>query len=324
MIPRVGAGGIASVAIIGCGNIGFRHLQALTAGSEPAEVTVVEPNPATHERIREHFAGAATSGKTFELVSALPESPQAFDLAVVATTTDTRRAAVDALLDRHDVRVLILEKVLFPRIADLTAVGDQLAERGVTAFVNCARRTWPGYAALRQDVSGGIVRRIDVGGNRFGLASNAVHLLDLAEYLTGAGITTISADGLDPGYVPSKRPGAVEIFGTLSANLSDATALTITCHDKEDPLSVEVVVETDTGRVVIDELARTMTVEDQAREFAMQTVSETTWIYDDALRTQTCSLTPYADSARQHRALLNAVRPHLGLSNAADDPCPIS
>jgi predicted dehydrogenase len=218
---------------------------------------------------------------------------------------------------------MILEKVLFPRVADLTEVGAQLTERGIAAFVNCARRTWPGYTELRKDVSSQPVRHIGVQGNRFGLASNAVHLLDLAEYLTGAEIVSVSADGLDPGHVESKRPGAVEFFGTLSADLSSGTTLDILCRDK-DPLAVEVAVETDAGTSVIDELAHTLTAGGETQEFRMQAVSETTWIYDEAVRTQTCSLTPYADSARQHRALLTAVRPHLGLSNEADDPCPIS
>jgi len=290
---------------------------------EPAHVTVVEPNAAAHERIREQFEVASASPKSFDLRSAMPDTPQAFDLVVVATTTDTRRAAVEALLDRHDVNALILEKVLFPRVVDLGDVGQRLANRGVTGFVNCGRRTFPGYVALRDELADQQINRISVRGKSFGLASNAIHFLDLAEFLTGAGITSVSAAGLEPGSVPSKRAGSVEVFGTLSAELSDGSHIDIECRD-EDPVFVEVTLETDRRTVVIDETAATVTEGGMTRDFAWQTVSATTWIYDDALRTGTCSLTPYADSARQHRAYLTALRPHLGLSNDADDPCPIS
>jgi predicted dehydrogenase len=322
MLPRVAPS--AAVALIGCGNIGFRHLQALTSGAEPATVTVVEPNVAAHERIAEHIAAiAGSSSKQVTLVTELPESAHAFDLVVVATTTDIRRQVVDALLDRHQVKVLILEKVLFPRVADLDEIGKRVDDLGVATFVNCGRRTFPGYVELRDRLADRAGRSVTVRGNRFGMASNAVHFLDIAEYLTRAAITGVSATGLLPGYVSSKRAGSVEVFGTLTAELSDGSSLTIACFD-QDPVSVVVDVEADGLSVSIDELARTVTSDGQTRPFGLQAVSETTWIYDDALRTGTCSLTPYADSARQHRAYFTALRPHLGLSNDADDPCPIS
>jgi len=322
MLPRVAPS--SAVALIGCGNIGFRHLQALTNGAEPASVTVVEPNVAAHERINQHVAEAArSSSKDVTLLTEMPELPQAFDLVVVATTTDTRRAVVDALLDRHQVKVLILEKVLFPRVADLDEVGKRVADLGVTTFVNCGRRAIVDYVGLRDRLAGRTVRSIAVHGNRFGLASNAIHFLDLAEYLTGATVTSVSAAGLQPGHVPSKRPGSVEVFGTLAAELSDGSRLTVACLD-QDPVAVALDIDADDLSVTIDEVGGSMTVDGETEPFDLQAVSETTWIYDDALRSGACSLTPYSDSARQHRAYLEALRPHLGLSNEADDPCPIS
>jgi len=322
MLPRVAPS--AAVALLGCGNIGFRHLQALTSGTEPATVTVVEPNVAAHERINDHIAQTAgASSKDVTLVTEIPASPQVFDLVVVATTTDTRRPVVDTLLDRHQVRALILEKVLFPRVADLDEIGQRLEDLGVASFVNCGRRTFPGYVELRDQLANRAVRSIAVHGNQFGLASNTVHFLDIAEFLTGAAITSVSAAGLQPGHVPSKRAGSVEVFGTLAAELSDGSHLSIECLDK-DPVAVGVDVDADGLAVTIDEVGRTVTAGGETRPFALQAVSETTWIYDDALRTGSCSLTPYADSARQHRAYFSALRPHLGLSNETDDPCPIS
>ena len=322
MLPRMAPS--SAVALIGCGNIGFRHLQAITSGAEPATVTVVEPNVAAHERINEYIEQeAGSSSKDVVLVTEMPESPRAFDLVVVATTTDTRRAVVDALLDRHQVKVLILEKVLFPRVADLEEIGKRLENLGVTTFVNCGRRTFPGYKAIREEFHEGGVRSISVRGNGFGLASGAVHCLDLAEFLTGAEVSTVSAARLDPGYVPSKRAGCVEVFGTLTAQLSDGSSLVIECRDA-DPMVIEYVIEGPRHVVRVDELAQTVTTDAETRAFVSQPVSATTGVYDDALRTGTCELTPYADSARQHRVLLDAIRPHLGLSNESDDPCPIS
>lgn len=312
-----------SVVLVGCGNIGFRHLQALCASAVPAAVLVVEPNVDAHARIRDQFAAAASSPHEFSLSTTLPETPREFDLAVVATTAAQRRDAVTALLSRHRVSAMILEKVLFQRVADLVEVGQLLEDAGVAAFVNCGRRTFPGYAALREETVKASDLRISVHGNRFGLASNAVHFLDLAEHLSGSEIVAVSAAGLAPGHVASKRSGTVEVFGTLTAELADGSALTVECRDT-DPVAIEVDVTTDGGTTTVDELARTVTDAEGTRPFRSQNVSETTGIYEDALRTGVCDLTPYADSVRQHRQYLQVLRDHLGLSNAADDPCPIS
>lgn len=284
---------------------------------------VVEPNVETHRRILDQFAAATTSPSEFALSSALPEPAQSFDLVVVATTAEQRRNAVEALLSRHSVTTMILEKVLFQRVRDLVEIGQLLEESGVTAFVNCGRRTFPGYASLRDSVSKASDVRIAVRGNSFGLGSNAVHFLDLAEYLTGSEVVEVSTAGLSPGHVPSKRSGTVEVFGTLTAELASGATLAVECLDT-DPVAIEIEIEADGATAIVDELARTVTDADGTRAFASQNVSETTGIYEDALTSGTCDLTPYADSVRQHREYIQALRSHLGLSNTADEPCPIS
>lgn len=289
----------------------------------PASVLVVEPNVEAHGRIRDQFAAATTSPSEFALTATMPESAQSFDLVVVATTAAQRRDAVVALLSQHSVGTMILEKVLFQRVRDLVEIGQLLEESGVTAFVNCGRRTFPGYAALRQAISEASDVRIAVRGNRFGLGSNAVHFLDLAEYLTGSEVVEVSTAGLSPGHVPAKRSGTVEIYGTITARLASGATLAVECRDT-DPVAIEVEIEADGATIVVDELARTVTDADGTRAFASQNVSETTGIYEDALTSGTCELTPYADSVRQHRAYIEVLRSHLGLSNTADEPCPIS
>ena len=61
-----------------------------------------------------------------------------------------------------------------------------------------------------------------------------------------------------------------------------------------------------------------------SRPFISHNVSETTGIYEDVLLTRSCVLTPYADSARQHRHYLRALQSHLVLQSGADIVVPIS
>lgn len=313
-----------SVLLSGCGNIGFRHLQALCAMQVPASITVVEPNLDLHGRIRGQIDAAAETGHEIALASELPNDPRRFDLVVVATTAMQRRAVVEQILARHEVGAMILEKILFQTIGDLDAVGSLLDERNVAAYVNCGRRTFAGYHDLRARLADGAPIDIDVRGRRLGLASNGVHFLDLAEFLNNASVVGLDVGGLRPGSVPGRRADCVEIFGSLTAELANGAKLRVESLDAE-PTRIEVVVEGSAGTFRVDELARTIGHDDgDPLPFGSQNVSETPEIYQDALETGRCVLTPYADSARQHRFFLTGVRDHLGLSNAADVACPIS
>lgn len=311
------------VLLSGCGNIGFRHLQALSAMSVPADIVVVEPNRDVHDRIRAEIEAAALTPHRFTLVDELPADPLDIDLAVVATTSSHRRAAIADILATHRVRVFILEKILFQTLADLDAVADLLIEHDVSAFVNCGRRSFAGYQAVAERDSAAVVD-VDVRGNRFGLASNAIHFLDLAEFVNGSSLVDLDTSQLRAGSVPGRREGCVEIFGTIGASLANGARLTVDSRD-DDPVAIEVTLTGPSAVHRIDEVNRQVAVDGGATApFASKNVSETPEIYEEALVSGTCVLTPYPDSVRQHRLYITALRSHLGLSNTDDTPCPIS
>lgn len=309
------------VVLIGCGNIGFRHLQALGTMDVPSHITVVEPADAHHDRIRAQFDAAADVHR-YTLLEQMPGDRTRFDLAVVATAAAQRRSAVDRLLADHELGALVLEKVLFQTVADLDEVGSALRERDIPTFVNCSRRTFAGYHELRS--TSGNASIVDVDGRSLGMASNAIHFLDLLEFLSDDELVDVDLSGLDVAAQSGRRPGTVEIFGTLRATTSRGARLRLVSLDQE-PVAVNVGVGIGDDRHVIDELARTLTRPDGTTEpFAGRNVSEAGDVLQAALESGSCVLTSYADSARQHRLFISALRSHLGLSNERDEPCPIS
>jgi predicted dehydrogenase len=316
-----------SIVLIGCGNIGFRHLQALSLMATPSSIVVVEPAPAAHDRIKAHIADNRTGPHRFTLLTAVedPRLPGFFDLAVISTDTRHRRAAWQALKDRAGIGAVIFEKVLFPSVVDLDEVEAGLAADGILGFVNCGRRGFPDYRALSRRF-GGQGRKVDVTvqGTNFGLASNGVHFLDLAEFLNTAAMVEVSADGLEPGGKPSKRSGYVEVFGTLQGRLSNGASVSLTCHEGEG-IAVHVTLAGENGeRIEIDEVAARMTEGGRESAFSLRRVSEMTELYEDILTKGTSDLVDYAASARQHRLFLRSLCRHLGLPDTPDQVCPIS
>ncbi len=310
-----------TIWLIGCGNIGFRHLQALLAMPEPAEILVVEPALALHDRIAAEIAGHPSGGHRARLETALPRSGRA-DLAIVATAAPPRAAIVRELTRNAPPRAVILEKILAQTDAGLEAMAGDLAAAGSPAHVNCPRRYFPGYQALRDRLAQDRPLSVVASGGQFGLGSNAVHFLDLLEFLNDSPLTEVGAEGLDAGSKASKRSGFREIYGTLSARLANGASLRVTCRDEETP-SLAISVTTASGRRFdIDEAGGRMTGPDGAAEaFGTRFVSQTPEIYADALAGR-CGLPGLGDSLRQHRLYLAALRSHFAL--APDQPVPVS
>jgi predicted dehydrogenase len=318
----------ATAVIVGCGAIGRRHLQALAACAPTPRVHVVEPDPASRATAAE-TARSAAPDMAFTASPDAAGAPARADLAIVATVAAARRAALEALLARCAVPTLLLEKVLFTTRADLAAVGARLEADGIAAFVNCGRRGFPGYDALRAALGGGgPVEAIEVAGAGWGLCSNAIHFIDLAEHLTGETVVALSGVALDPQAAPAKRAGCVELTGALTGRLSGGGTLAIRC-DAGPPAAPVVTLRRGDVLWRVDEGARTLTrcgpgdAEDAPEPFAARHVSEMPHLYDELLAGRS-RLTPYARSARQHVLALDAFRDRLGLSIEDDAPCPIS
>lgn len=313
-----------NVLLIGCGNIGFRHLQALGSaveGGQALEITVVEPNRAAHERIADHLATLGAAAST-TLLSDLPPGPGQYDLAIFATNSAARRAAFDAADRRFSLKSVVFEKVLFPTLGDLGAVAVALRENRIEGYVNCGRRTAPGYQSLRSELSARPVD-ITVDGANYGLGSNAIHFLDLAEFLNSASIVELNTSGLRPGSVPSKRDGYIEVFGTIEARLSNGATIRITCDQIGGP-NVTLHLSADPDEFDIDETGRRLIHNGAEHDFAMRHVSELSGTYVELLNTGRCELTPYADSARQHSFFLSGLLRHFGRPAEPDEVCPVS
>lgn len=315
---------VKQVLLCGCGNIGFRHLQALSTIETPARITIVEPFEAAHPRIADFIASYAAGGaERYRLLSALPSGRETFDLVVIATNADARKAAFDGIVKNHDVGCIIFEKILFQTVTALDAVGADLDRAGIPAFVNCGRRGFDSYRALATAFADQTPTDITVTGSAFGLASNAIHFLDLAEFLNGAALTAVDLSGLDVGAVQSKRAGFVEIFGTLTATLDNGAKLSVTCTDT-DAMSIAITLRHGDRTIVIDELGGTQTEGGVTEPFAVKYVSGMPYLYDEALQNRDPGLTPYAASAHQHRLYLRAMCRHLELPSGDDTVCPVS
>ncbi|HLX79286.1 MAG TPA: Gfo/Idh/MocA family oxidoreductase [Burkholderiales bacterium] len=204
------------IALIGAGQLGSRHLQALALFDRATRVMVVDPAESALATARERFAQVKQSRVEAVFTRNFGDLPKDLDGAVVATGANVRRRAIEALLQQSRVKVALLEKVLFQKIEDYAAVGALLEKSSTRAWVNCAQRLWPFFSELRPRTLGKPGLQLTVSGANWGLGCNAIHNLDLLSFLTGDADCRIES-ALDAGSIPSKRQGFIEFTGTLYA-----------------------------------------------------------------------------------------------------------
>ncbi len=302
--------------LIGAGQLGSRHLQALAQfAAGDVSITVVDPSPAALALARERQAQVTVSPRVREIryCSSLAElAPGPVDFCVIATSANCRLAVLRELLERVPVRYLLLEKVLFQSHAQLEDASRLLAACATRTWVNCPRRMFPGYQRLRDLLAGepGIFLRVQ--GNNWGLACNAIHFIDLWAFLGGGSDYVLDTTGLG-GVIASKREGYREVTGRL-AGQHGASRFELSVSMDDAPPALQIQIESGQYVIDVDEAAGQCRITHKAdgrvehMAFPVLYQSQLTHLVAQSLLAGSDpALTPYAESAALHRPFLEAM-----------------
>jgi predicted dehydrogenase len=299
------------IKVIGAGQLGSRHLQALKSVKYPLEIKVVDPSESSLRIAKERYE-AIQSGLNHKVSFCVDlDSDAGTDVAIIATNSDVRRLAIERLIEVSKPRLLVLEKLLFNNKNDYEYIESRLSDVGAKAWVNCPMRVMPTYEKIRKELS---QKRITyrVTGGQFGLVTNAIHYIDHVAHLTGCEYFEIDTSGLDEKPIASKRKGFLELTGTLRAHFSNGSICEMNC-DSSGSAPVIVEIFTESERYIVRESEAKLwssginsnwvwSEHSAAIPFQSQI---TTDVVESLLASNNCHLTPYASSAAIHLLLLD-------------------
>lgn len=303
------------IKIVGAGQLGSRHLQALQAIEQPLDIHVIDTSPAALEVARERFRSVPSKVHHEIRFSSVIEPTNVTDVAIVATNADIRRAVTNQLLDASGVRYLVLEKLLFSRPEDYVGFESMLESCGTRAWVNCPMRMMVPYEQIRAELRGSPVN-YRVTGSNFGLVTNAIHYLDHVAHLTGCPEFSVNHTGLDATPVKSKRVGFLELNGRLVADFADGSRCEVVCSaDGDTPVLVEIfgrnaryIVRENEGCVWLSSAESGWAWSERSARISYQS-ELTTRIVETLLRENSCPLSPIGESISIHRQLLDGLMP---------------
>ena len=314
------------IVLAGAGELGQRHLQALCRLPGPIHVDVVDPSEEALRRAEQIISETPAVQITQHQRPGSLDAPA--DIAIVATNSRERRETLEALIGKG-VRRFLLEKVLFPKLADYEDVSALLLQSKSVAWVNCARRTYP-HADMLRDIFAGKPFCYRVEGGEWGLACNLVHHLDEVAFLSGRDDFEFNADELDKEVMPAKRADYFEVTGTMRAKLPGGVKVSAVAK-RGEPIERTVKIESENAAALIDQSAETLTLtlngETKTLPYPIPFQSVITAEHvSRILEGKAPDLPDFTTASNIHKAMISTLLDHFRMawSRPELDECPIT
>lgn len=285
-----------NILIVGCGAIGMWHLKGLELSNGPVRVLCVDKDPAAFGKLQNFFKKYPIEKKDFvfdfcHFSNHSKVGGRLFDLAIIATTADSRDDLLEDLVKRVQSYLWICEKPI-AQSSTRSAKAVRLMSK-VNCFVNHPRRLMPLYKNLKSRVVVGEPLEFSYACSNLGLACNSSHFVDLVHWLTGEMPQSVDISKLNDFWRPTKREGFWDIDGELKVKFSGGSKLTLTSgpSDKERQFEVK---SDDLIFCRVNESLGTISIgDDKNLDLGFLGQSEITGkLLDDWCKFKTCGLTP--------------------------------
>ena len=112
------------VIILGCGNIGIRHLQGISKLKKPIEVYVCDTNIESLTNVKKKINKTKFISNLVNInyIHSLDVLKKNIDLAIISTSSYKRYNIIKNLVKKINIKFLIIEKFAFQSIYELKTI----------------------------------------------------------------------------------------------------------------------------------------------------------------------------------------------------------
>lgn len=221
------------ILLVGYGRLGQRYFQGLISTDLNFEITILETKYLDINQLNLDLHSYNAGKTSLIIINKLRLLAHDYDIAIIATTASKRGELIANISKIANVRYWIIEKILTQSLHDSNILRNSI-EQQTKAWVNYTRRAMSFYREIKEYLPMETPLIIRVEGRDWNLASNAIHFIDLTEFLFDTKLQAISTKNLDHKWRESKREGFVEIGGELICNFAQPITLIISSKDKFD------------------------------------------------------------------------------------------
>ena len=310
----------ANVVIIGCGNIGFRHLEGLSNSKHVVNAFVYDLETTALNEARERFlvSGSASNNlhvSWWQSLENLGATQNIFDFAILSTTATNRSNVFKDCKRSLNSSAWLFEKPLTQSAELLKLLLDET--NGESVWVNHSRRSMDWFKEIEMQFKSRHPIKLKAHSPNLGIACNASHYVDLVNYLTDETPVFADTSALNDNWYAARRSGFFDVQGKMTVHFSGGSQLELICSDnlQKDYLGGHLMnknehfeIDEDAG---IARLIGGVTVKGR-----ISYQSELTGIVlDEILATRNCSLTNLSTAASCYKPIIVALEKHWSNSN---------
>ena len=316
-----------NIAVIGAGNIGRRHLQALTHLDSYYTLFAVDPSfDAINLSSQMYEEAKNNNSPELYLLDNINDLPQELFAVIIACNSE-ERYIVSKKLFKKNISNIIYEKVLFQNTDEYYEINSILKKRKIKAWVNCWRRTCLLYQNFKKKYLNQKLTSLSVKGSNWGMASNAIHFFDLVNYYTDS--TDFKFKDNNIKVFESKREGYYEFDGIIrGAFNSGSSSFTLESNKNDEKLNYEVKLEFEKNILIVKEedqywYEKLDGYSSEKHNFEIIYQSEMTQNHIiNLVEKGNCDLTPFVTSCGIHLTMIDYFKTIFKKNNSTG--CPIT
>ena len=302
------------IILIGCGNIGSRHLQALVQLDEITEIEIVE-NHTPSVTLAKSRLSEITYEKNLHKIKwhdNFDTLSNSGDLVIVATLSVGRVKIIESLLDLGYTKFLI-EKLVCQSVEEYDHLLNLMKKFNAKGWVNTRCRYFKSYKKIKEFFKNSKTIHLTMYSGDTGLATGAIHYLDLFSWLLDDYNITLNGKFLDKNTYSNKRgKNLLEFGGTIIGTAKNNSLVSISFYP--DSPSLLVAISNGENEIILDEYNEKILHNsfDKTLDFKLDFVSNlTTDIVTDILKNDDCLLPTLNESYAHHVELFKIFCEHL-------------
>ncbi|MBI4370280.1 MAG: Gfo/Idh/MocA family oxidoreductase [Elusimicrobia bacterium] len=321
------------VLLIGCGQLGSRHLQAAASLPGIDEIELVDPRQPAIDQALSHLKELPSPIKAkVKSFTSLDQATPGGDLCIVATLADHRPQAIRQAADDLGYRSFLAEKLLAQSVSEYEALLVYSRARQLSIWVDLNYRAYEFYRKLKQTLAGEPFIFTATAGAQ-GLANNGIHSADLFLFLDGSDDIGPVGSFVYPGLLSSKRGSHIfDLSGTLHGATPRGSQF-ILSYFKEGNASEHVNIVSSRYRAIVDPTLAWAYESDSASGWQWRSVPFAENIFishmsrgfvTDILQRGQCYLPTIEQAWPSHRFILGELTPHFQkLLKVEAEKCPV-
>lgn len=324
------------VLIVGCGELGSRHLQAVAGLPEISNIEIVDSRQEALALGKQRLDAVTDRVQhiQYRWLNSLDDATPQCDLCIIATLAMGRVALIKQVAEQLKCRSFLIEKVVSQTIAEYQDLLAFAKKSNLAIWVNCKTRAYQFHQKAKKSLVDSGPLLVSVVGGNHGLASNGIHIVDLFAFYDNA--TQIENIGLhiDETLHASKRGnGIFDLSGSIQGYSKKGSRLSISyVKDHQVPDHFSLVSES--YRFIVDHLNRTIwesriennwSWEPVAFEENIMVSYMSRGFARDILISQACLLPTLEEHYPAHQFILSALEPYFSrLARSQNGVCPIT